>query len=71
MLAYRVGRLVLWLVSFGGVYAAPVAVPFREFNWLGFRRDGNGRIEVQATHAGGIGVLICFICLAIALHFVR
>jgi hypothetical protein len=68
-LAYRVGELVLRVASFGGVRAAPIDVPPREFNWLYCRRSGDGRIEVESTIAGGIGLIISFICLALVLHF--
>ncbi|WJR76498.1 hypothetical protein [Bradyrhizobium sp. NP1] len=70
-LAFQVGECVLRLVSFGSVRAASIDVPHSEFNWFCYRRDGNGRIEVESTLAGGIGLIFFFICLAIVLHFVR
>jgi hypothetical protein len=68
-LVYLVGGLVLRVVSFGSVRAAPSCIPYQEFNWFCYRRSGNGWIEVESTVAGAIGLFICFIGLAVSLHF--
>lgn len=65
----RVGGLVMQIASFGGVRAAPMDVPPNEFNWFYCRRSENWQIEVESTIAGMIGLAVCFICLALVLHF--
>ena len=38
------------------------------FNAFGYRRDESGRIEIEQTVAGGIGVAICVVvCVVVAL----
>jgi len=64
-----VGRFVLRVASFGGVHAAPIDVPPHEFNWFYCRRSENWLIEVESTVAAGIGIVLCFIYLALFLHF--
>ena len=69
-IGYGIARLILPLVSFGKLRAEPLSVSWaREFNWLSCRRSGDGQIEVESTVAGGVGLLIFFICLAVFLHF--
>ena len=68
-LIYLVGGLVLRAASFGAVRAAPSDVPYCEFNWFGARRNGSGQIELESTVAGGLGLIIVFVCLAVFLHF--
>lgn len=68
-LIYFVGGLVLRAASFGAVRAAPSDIPYSEFNWFCARRNGYGQIEVESTVAGGLGLIIVFICLAAFLHF--
>jgi hypothetical protein len=68
-LALRAGGVVMSIASLGGVHVAPFHVPLREFNRFGCRRSGDGQIEVESTVAGGIGLLICAVCLAVILHF--
>ena len=53
-----VARIVLPLVSFGNIYVESLIVPPAKFNAFGYRRDERGRIEVESTVAGFIGVLI-------------
>lgn len=53
-----VARLVLPLVSFGGIYVESLIAPPAKFNAFGYRRDERGRIEIESTVAGFIGVLI-------------
>lgn len=63
-----VARLVFPLLSLGRVQVKPLNSPPARFNWLGYRRDESGRIEVEATVAGVVGLLLVFIVLtAIAL----
>lgn len=68
-IGYGTARLILPIVSFGGLRAAPLCVSDHEFNWLCCRRSGNGPIEVESTVAGFVGLLIFFVCLAVFLHF--
>lgn len=53
-----VARLVLPVVSFGGVYVESLITPPARFNAFGYRRDARGRIEIESTVAAFIGVLI-------------
>ncbi|MBA7464894.1 hypothetical protein ES703_60679 [subsurface metagenome] len=65
----RIAGLVMYIASFGGMRVAPSNIPLSEFNRFGYRRSGDGQIEVESTIAGGIGLVICCICLALFLHF--
>lgn len=69
-IGYGTARLMLPLVSFGKLRAEPLYDWEHEFNWLSCRRRGDGKIEVESTVAGAIGLLIDFIFLAAFLHFV-
>ena len=51
MVGYPVARLVLPLVSFGRIYVEPVFSPRQKFSMFGYRRDENGRIELEAQGA--------------------
>ncbi|HAR17412.1 hypothetical protein JQ559_00920 [Bradyrhizobium viridifuturi] len=64
---YAVARLVLPLVSFGKVRAAPFESD--GFNWFGWRRNEVGCLEIKATLAALVGLLICCAGLAVALYF--
>ena len=64
---YFVGRLTISLVSFGRAFARPFGSPPVRFNWLGYRRDESGRIEVAEDVAGYIGLAIMIACLSIIL----
>ena len=55
-LVLRVAGLVLRVASLGGVRAAPIGVPYREFNRFYCRRSGDGQTEVESNLAGGIGM---------------
>ena len=68
-IGYGVARFILPLVSFGKVRVEPLDCRDEGFGWLSCRRSGDGQIEVESTIAGGIGLLIFFICLAVFLHF--
>ena len=61
MLGYTVARLTLPLFSFGKVCIAPLAAPTGKFNLIGYRRDERGRIEIESTAAGVIGVVMCLV----------
>jgi hypothetical protein len=67
-IGYSVARLVLPLVSFGKLEVLPLESP--DSSWLGYRRNGSGYVEIDPTPAGGIGLVICCIGLAIVLHFI-
>ncbi|MCS3451088.1 MULTISPECIES: hypothetical protein [Bradyrhizobium] len=72
LVGYNVARFVLPLLSFGRISVAPgMSNDQREFGWLGARRNGLGRVELGASAAGGIGLIICALCLAAVLFFVR
>lgn len=53
-----VARVALPVLSFGRVYVEPLTSSSRQFNWLGCRRDEIGRIEVEGTAAGLIGLIV-------------
>jgi hypothetical protein len=53
-----VARIALPLVSFGNIYVESLIVQPAKFNAFGYRRDERGRIEIESTVAGFIGVLI-------------
>lgn len=61
LVGYTVARLALPIFSFGKVYVARLAAPAGKFNLIGCRRDECGRIEIESTAAGIIGVVICLI----------
>jgi hypothetical protein len=67
-IGYAVARLVLPLVSFGKVQVGS-ALDSRGFGWSGLRRIENGRLEVEATFAALIGLVICCAGLAVVLYF--
>ena len=56
-----VARFALPLLSFGKVYVQPINAPPKKFNGFGYRYDESGRIEIESTFAGFIGVIICLI----------
>jgi hypothetical protein len=58
MIGGTVARLVLPLVSFGGICVESLVAPPAKFNAFGYRRDERGRIEIESRVAGFIGVLI-------------
>lgn len=68
-IGYGTARVILPFVSFGKLHAEPLCDWDHEFNWLSCRRIGDGQIEVESTVAGGVGLLIWCICLAVFLHF--
>lgn len=71
VVGYIVARFVLPLISFGRIRVAPFNCSDGEFNRLGIRRDGFGRIEVGPTAAWVVGLVICLIVLAASLWCVQ
>jgi hypothetical protein len=69
-IGYAVARLVLPLVSFGKVQVG-TALDSSGFGWLGWRRIDGGRLEIEATFAALIGLVICCAGLAAVLYFIH
>ena len=67
-LSYEVGRRVLALVSFDKVQAGPY--DSYGYNWLGYKRDLTGRLEIESTLVSGVGLIIYFFALAVILYFI-
>jgi hypothetical protein len=61
IVGHTVARFALPLLSFGRIYIQPLTAPPSGFNFLGYRRDQTGRIEIESTAAGSIGLVICLI----------
>lgn len=62
VVGYWVARVVLPFLSLHRVYVQPLlSAPRKRFNVLGWRRDDNGRIELEETPAGFIGFLLCLL----------
>lgn len=53
-----IARVVIPAVSFGRAYVHPFNAPVIGFNWLGWRRDENGRIVIARDVAGFMGFMI-------------
>lgn len=70
-IGYAVARSLLPIFSFGMVYTEPLNAPLGKFNVFGFRRDQDGRIEVESTVAGFIGLVICLIAIVAFCLIVR
>ncbi|MCS3726498.1 hypothetical protein [Bradyrhizobium betae] len=64
-----VARAVLPVVSFGKIYVEPLTSSSRPFNWMGYRRDDVGRIEVEGTAAGLIGLVIITVVVLLTSWF--
>lgn len=62
-IGYPAARIALPLLSFGKVYAQPLSSPDTGFNILGYRHDGNGRIEIDSNVAGSFGFVIFLIAI--------
>jgi hypothetical protein len=69
VVGHGIARLLLPLLSFRRIQIQPLCGPSARFNLLGgYRRVSGGRIEIERTAAGGIGLLIGFsACAAIVL----
>ena len=60
LVGYTVARFVLPLLSFRRIYVQPINTPLgTRFNALGYRHDEDGRIEIETSFAGFVGVIIC------------
>lgn len=57
VVGYGISRAVLPLVSFGRIMVQPLPGSHTGFNWLGYRRT-DGRVEIETTAAGLIGLVI-------------
>ena len=56
---YYIARFVLPWLSSGMIVVQPFGAEDRSgFNWLGYRRDSIGRIEIEPGAAGFLGFLI-------------
>lgn len=64
---YWIVRILLGLMPRLRIVVQPLASPLIRYNALGYRRDAEGRIEIEASTAGFIGFFIgLFGCVAIA-----
>ena len=61
MVGYTVARFALPFFSSGRIYVEPLAARSGKFNLIGYRHDERGRIEIESTAAGVIGLVICLI----------
>ena len=60
LVGYTVARFVVPLLSFRKVYVQPLKSPLGTgFNVLGYRYDEDERVEIEASTAGFVGVIIC------------
>lgn len=69
-IGYGTARLILPLVSLGKVRVGPLESRGEGFSWLGCRWNEGGHLQIEPTLAVGIGLVICCIALAVALHFI-
>ena len=65
MIGYSVARLALPCLSLGRVYAQPPSSLDNEFNRFGYRRDGEGRIEISSIVASSLGLVIALVALSL------
>ena len=66
-----IARVVIPALSFGRVYVHSPSVARERFNWLGFRRDGAGRLIVARDVAGFIGfmsMVVVFLAIIFGAH---
>lgn len=61
LIGYAVAKFALPMFSFGKIYVGPLTAPSGKFGLIGYRRDENGRIEIDSMVAGFIGLVICLI----------
>jgi len=64
MIGHAVARYALPRLSAGKIYVQPLNDPFGKFNRRGYRHDEDGRIEVDSTVSGWIGLFVCLILFA-------
>lgn len=70
LLGYAVARLVLPIISFGKVRVGSF-LESHKFNWLGYRYRQDGCLEVEATFATLIGLLVFCAGLMVFLFVIR
>ncbi|WP_441237509.1 hypothetical protein [Bradyrhizobium sp. 930_D9_N1_4] len=56
-----IARIVMPALSFGQVYVHPLNASPERFNWLGYRRDEDGRVMIARDVAGFIGVIVMIV----------
>ena len=61
MIGHAVARYALPRLSGGKIYVQPFNVPFGDFNSRGYRYDESGRIEIDSTISGWIGLFYCLL----------
>jgi hypothetical protein len=61
MVGYTVARFALPFFSSGRIYVEPLGAPSGKFSLIGYRHDERGRIEIESTAAGVIGLAMCLI----------
>lgn len=66
---YVVGCRVVPFVSCGKVQAGPLES--YGYNWLGYKRDMSGRLELDSTLVAGVGLMTCAVGLAVILYFIH
>jgi len=71
IVGYSTARFLLPILSLQRVHAEPVRPNNKgQFNWMGYRFDGNNGIEVEATMAGWIGLAFWTAILIVVLILV-
>lgn len=68
-IGYNVARLIFPVVTFGKLRVAPLGPYFERFGYLGCRRSDSGQWLVEPYLAGGIGLMVCCLGLAVVLYF--
>jgi hypothetical protein len=67
MIGHAVASYALPRLSAGKIYVQPLNAPLGNFNSRGYRYDEDGRIEVDSTVSGWIGLFFClFVFVAIS-----
>lgn len=69
-IGYSVARVILPLVSFGKMRAGPLKELRNGYGWLGCRRSEAGHLELEPLIAGGIGLIVCCLGLALFLNLI-
>ncbi|TWB96871.1 hypothetical protein FBZ93_107117 [Bradyrhizobium macuxiense] len=70
LFGYVMARLILPIISFGKVRVGSVLAS-QKFNWLGYRYCEDGRLEIEATLATLIGLLVFCAGLMVILFFIH
>ncbi|WP_377829719.1 hypothetical protein ACFKHW_09465 [Bradyrhizobium lupini] len=66
-----ISRIAIPALSFGKAYVGPLNAPPAAFNWLGYRRDEDGRMVIARDVAGFIGFMIMtvvFLAVVLSTH---